>query len=320
MKLIDLEIGAAFGNLHVLVEKKSEGVTKSGKPYLNLTVRDDSRSLNGKVWDYSREFHGDVLDGSVVCIDGAVDEYQGAPQLRINTITPSSESITKFAKSTRFDVSEMWSRLVDIVGTFKEPLTKFVAEEILLKHENFVDAFKKAPAAKTVHNAWYGGLLEHVISLCGIAEPVIQHYQSRYKMNLSRDKVLFGLIMHDAGKVIEYDYSKPSFGYTKIGKLTNHIVIGPAWVYETANRFPTKDANFKLERAHLMHLLAAHHGTEEWGSPVKPSSLEALLVHHLDNLDSKMMHALELVEAEAPGDIPGFSARSYFEKTSYLKV
>src|SRR5690606_25193961 len=123
-------------------------------------------------------------------------------------------------------------------------------------------------------------LLEHVISLCGIAEPVIQHYQSRYKVNLSRDKVLFGLIMHDAGKVIEYDYSKPNFGYTKIGKLTNHIVIGPAWVYETANRFPTKDGNFKLERAHLMHLLAAHHGKEEWGSPVKPSSLEALLVHH----------------------------------------
>lgn len=320
MKLIDLEIGTGFANLHVLVEKRSEGVTKSGKPYLNLTVRDDSRSLNAKIWDYNRGTHGDLPEGCIVRIDGVVDEYQSAPQLKINNVSPSTESITKFAKSTRFDVEQMWSQLVDVVGSFKEPLTKFVAEEILLKHENFIDAFKKSPAAKAVHNAWYGGLLEHVISLCGIAEPVIHHYQSRYKMNLSRDKVLFGLIVHDAGKVIEYDYSKPTFGYTPVGKLTNHIVIGPAWVYETANRFPTKDHSFKLERAHLMHILAAHHGKEEWGSPVKPASLEALLVHHLDNLDAKMMHALELVEAETPGELPGFSAKSYFEKTAYLKV
>jgi 3'-5' exoribonuclease len=133
------------------------------------------------------------------------------------------------------------------------------------------------------------------------------------------DKVLFGLIFHDAGKMHEYDPASPTFDVSLIGYLTPHIVLGPAWVYEAARQLPPELAANRLEIAHLMHLLAAHHGQEEWGSPVRPASLEALIVHHLDNLDSKVMHALELA-THKPGPVQGMSERSFAERTPYLKV
>lgn len=301
----------------VLVEKRSENLTKGGKAFLSITVRDRDCSVDAKLWDYDPKKHSMFEEGSAVDICGKVDSYQGNPQIILDGGKPCSLPISELVRSSRFDVDKMWAELSNIVESFNEPLTKFVAKEILLKHEKFIEAFKAAPAAKIVHNAWYGGLLEHVISLCRIAEPVILHYQTSYRKKISRDKVLFGLIMHDAAKIVEYDYTKPSFNLTGLGLLTNHIVLGPAWVYETANKYEEKSLDFKMERAHLMHVLAAHHGKAEWGSPVPPASIEALLVHHLDNLDSKMMHAIELVE-EKPGEIKGFSSRSYFERSSYL--
>lgn len=314
--------------LTVLIEDKKEAVTKNGKPYLNLVVRDKGGSIQARLWDYNSEKHKAAKTGGTAQIWATVEEFNGNLQLNVKAIEESLEDPTSFYKHTRFNVEDMWAELVKLVGTFDEPMTKFVTEEILLKHAMFSDAFKKAPAAKVVHNAWYGGLLEHVISLTRMAEPLITHYQTRYCKKMSRDKVMFGLIMHDAGKIIEYDYSKPSFDKTGIGILTNHMVLGPAWIYEKANQFIQSSATaatkpeqltfWKFERAHLMHILAAHHGQIEWGSPVTPASLEAVLVHHLDNLDAKMLHAVELIEGKT-GQVPGFSERSYFEKTEFLQ-
>lgn len=310
--------GTVVEGKSALVVKKAEATTKTNKAYLKLTLRDKSGQIEAKLWDYNQDAHGFVKEGGVVEVYGSVDEYNGMAQFTVKEIHPSIEPMEKFARSTRFDVEEMWVDLVKIVDSFKEPLTKFVTEEMLMKQATIVEAFKKAPAAKAVHNAWFGGLLEHVHSLCTIAEPLIKHYQTRYCEELSRDKVLFGLIMHDAGKIIEYDYRNPSFSLTPTGLFTNHIVIGPSWVFETANKFPEKPSDFKTERAHLMHILAAHHGKVEWGSPIPPASLEAVLVHHLDNLDATMLHAWELVDGKE-GPIAGFSERSFFEKAAYFQ-
>lgn len=318
--LSTLSKGNTIDEVSVLVEKRVVSTAKNGKAFLSLTVRDKETSINAKLWDYKESDHGFVKEGEVVKIWASVDEYNGVLQLIIKGIQASSEPPESFMKSTKFNIPEMWSELVDLVGTFQEPLTKFVTEEILLKHEPFIDAFKKAPAARVVHNAWYGGLLEHVHALCRIAEPVIQHYKTRYCEKLSREKVLFGLIMHDAGKIVEYDYTKSNFKPTSIGLLTNHLVLGPAWVFEVSNRFPVeqRDEHFKEERALLMHVLAAHHGRLDWGSPVVPVTLEAILVHHIDNLDAKMMHAMDYVSGK-PGETEGFSERSHIERTPYYQ-
>lgn len=304
----------------LLVEKRSDGLAKNGKPFVSLVLRDKTGSIVGKLWDNQSGLFPLFRENCVVTVWGSVEEYNGSLQLKIGEAQESLEDPDSFSKQTEFNVEEMFGKLTEIIGSMKEPLTRFVCEEILLRQVAVTEAFKKAPAAKGMHNAWYGGLLEHVHSLCTIAEPIIRHYQTRYCKDLSRDKVMFGLMMHDAGKIVEYDYTKPAFNYTPIGQLTNHMVLGPAWVYEAANKFPEKNAlpDFKMQRAHLMHILAAHHGSNEWGSPVVPASLEAIMVHHLDNLDAKMLHALDFVKGKQ-GPVPGFSERSYFERVHYLQ-
>jgi len=316
MKVIDLKKGDSVEGIDLLVEKKQDGIAKNGKPYANVTLRDKTGSISGKIWEdvLVRCQTSALQEGNVISVSGAIEEYNSSLQFRITDFAGSFTSPDEFMKKSTFSIDEMWSHVVELIGTMKEPLTKYICEELIL-NEQFSVAYKAAPAAKAVHNAWVGGLLEHVHSLCTIAEPVIRHYQTRYCEKISRDKVLFGIMIHDAGKIIEYGEA-PAFNYTTVGKFVNHMVLGPAWVYEIANRFPNKGENFKIERANLMHILAAHHGKIEWGSPVKPSSLEAILVHHLDNLDSKMLHALDFVKGK-PGKIPGFSETSRFELTEF---
>lgn len=305
---------------------KSEALTKTGKPYLRFNLQDGAASLKCVFWGYVPADYAWLKDGSVVRVLAKIDSYNGELQGNAQVVEASTAPIDQFAKRTKFDVEDMWNQLQLIIAPMTEPLTKFVCEEVLLKHGAFIEAYKKAPAARGVHNAWYGGLLEHVWSLCSIAGPIIEHYQRNYCEKISRDKVIFGLMMHDAGKIIEYDYSNPAFQNTPEGILTNHMIVGPAWTYEVANKWwatstETKSmgrGEFKMERAHLMHVLAAHHGQIEWGSPVKPASIEAILVHHLDNLDAKVLHALDYVLGK-PGSVEGFSEKSFIERTMYLQ-
>jgi len=337
--LSSLNVGDNF-DLEVLVEKASVANTKSGKPYLRVTVRTSNSSLDGVLWNFNTELQ--VKPGIVARISGKVDAYNGAKQLNLDGINLNTNTKPDaFARWTHMSVEEIWGDLVAKVGQFTEPLTKYVTEELLLNQAAMVEAFKKAPAARSVHNNWYGGLLEHVWSLCQLADFVVPHYQKNYLQEISKDKVMFGLMVHDAGKVIEYDYRDPTFKFTAIGHFTNHMVLGPAWVYEQANKwwntataggpltsdgtitlidYPNKNLmsheKFKLERAHLMHVLAAHHGQIIWGSPVAPASIEAIIVHHLDNLDAKVLHAYDFVKNK-PGDVEGFSEQSYIEKARF---
>jgi len=306
--------GDPLNGMTLLVLSRSTGTTKKGSSYLKITFGDQTGKINANLWDIEKGGKY-LIVGEVVTIWGGIEEYNGNLQLKITDVQESTDDASKFSKSTKFNTEIMWNKLVELVGTFQEPLTKYVTEEILLQPQ-FAAAFQKAPAAKSVHNAWMGGLLEHVWSLCTVAQPTIEHYQKNYNKKISRDKVLFGLMLHDAGKIIEYDYKSIAFKRTDIGIFTNHLVLGPAWVYEAANRFPEKDSKFKIERAHLMHILAAHHGRIDWGSPVVPASVEAILVHHLDNLDAKVLHALEFIEGNS-GDVKNFSEDSWVERTPF---
>ncbi len=329
-ELKSFKTGDTVDGLTVLLEKVSVMKTKKGGNFLKFAIRDKSASIDGVFWNYDQDTDSHLKDGAVVSVTGRFDAYNGTPQFVADRLVliPGA-SADQFARRTKFDVETLWSYLVDKIGTFQEPLTKFIADELMLRQAPMVEALKRAPAAKTVHNDWYGGLLEHVWSLCEIAEPVIAHYQRNYLDKISRDKVLFGLMLHDAGKVVEYDYRNPAFTFTAIGTMTPHIVLGPAWVYEQANKWMSHMGaeaalvggmtmeKFKFERAHLMHILAAHHGQLEWGSPVKPCSIEAVLVHHLDNLDSKVLHAWDYV-LNRPGTMDGMSRQSGIERVPYV--
>jgi len=312
----DIKEGCMLEGFPVLVHDRKEGTTKTGSSFLDLTLRDKTGEIKAKLWNYASG-SDPVKSGITVKVWGAVTAYQGTLQIVINKIVAADLPIEGFLKSSRFSIDKMWGIVSAIPDSFVEPMTRHVTKELLNLHK---DLFKTAPAASGVHNAWVGGLLEHVWSLTVLAENVVKHYRAAYQPKLSRDKILFGVLIHDIGKVVEYGVNK----YTPLGCLTPHIVLGPAWVYEICNKFfMSQDVSltieeFEIERAHLMHILASHHGKLEWGSPVVPSSLEAVLVHQLDMIDSRFMHAMEKVEGK-DGDIPGFSEKSYIEKCSFLK-
>lgn len=319
-QLSEIKTGETIEGLSVLVEKCSVSMTKTGKPYLNLNIRDKHTSVSAKLWDYDPVKHAEAKANEVIFVHGTTSEFNGQMQVTITGMKRNAAGkVSDYIKSTRFDIDMMWNYIEGIIVSMTEPLTAHVCKAIIMQPA-FKAAFMKAPAAKAVHNAWYGGLIEHVYSLCNLAEKIIPQYQ-HYQPKLSRDKVMFGLIVHDAGKVTEYDYSTADYKVSPHGIMANHLVMGSAWTYYHA--MAVKDTiglshkAFVSEMTHLMHILAAHHGKQEWGSPVSPSSLEAVLVHQLDMIDSKMLHAIELIEGK-PGPIEGFSESSRFERVPYL--
>jgi len=308
----------------VFIESMSLNTAKNGKEFLNLKLRDKGSSVDAKLWGYSPLEYGWIKEGTVVLVHGKMDEYNGNKQLIIDEMFLSHAPASDFQKSTRFDITEMWENILNTAKEIEEPLAKFLCGEILLSQPAMVEAFKSAPAAKKMHNAWYGGLLEHTNAMCEFGKVVVKHYQ-KYNKNVSLSKVLFGIIMHDLGKVIEYDFKTPAYNLSSDGLLVTHLIIGPAWIYNKGIQaiphfIPTEfktQSEFKTELYQLMHIVASHHGKLEWGSPVVPSSLEALIVHNLDLLDSRLMHAIELIEGKS-GPVPHFSEKSFFEGVAFF--
>lgn len=297
--------------MRFLILELSILTAKNGKDYMNMKVRDENKvESSGKYWGVV----DGIKTGNVVTGVFKNDSYNGMPQTVFSRIELDENQATgSFEKATMYDVDKMWSSIIGLVDSMESPLIKYVTSELLMDN---LEAFKVAPAAKTVHNAWKGGLIEHVESLCFMAVSLVDHYKRRYQVEINRDLVLFGCMIHDLAKVVEYDYTSQAYNLSGEGVLTNHLVLGPAWVYHKAMSFTGEKDNELI--SHMMHVLAAHHGKIDWGSPVVPSSMEAILVHHLDNIDAKMMHAIELISGD-DGPIKGFSKPSYFEKTQFLK-
>ena len=300
--------------MRVMVLEVATLQTKMGKDYLSMKVRTiDKQEMAAKIWS----FVDGITAGMVVTGDHKMDSYQGNPHIIFNSLGPDvNQSTAEFEKSSTRDIGLMWIELNNIVEDMVNPVARIIAKELLFDPK-IEEAIKRAPAAKGVHNAWFGGLLEHMLSLCSLAKSVVPHYNNQYNANVDIDKVIFGCLVHDLGKTIEYNYKTASFDIAPEGLLVNHIVLGPAWIYNAAKQSPEL-AEFECqdEVYQLMHICAAHHGKTEWGSPVAPTTLEAILVHHIDNLDAKMMHAIELTKGKE-GPVKGFSERSWFEKVSY---
>lgn len=320
MSIDKISAGMTIAGMPVLIVEKKVAVAKNGKSYADLTVRDSTGTLKCKVWNFTDEEW--IKAGAVATVSGDTSSYQGEVQFTIALLERNlTAKPSDFAKKSRFDVEKMFVEIEEVVNGFTEPLTRYVSRTLL---KNYKDGIKVAPAATGVHNAWVGGLLEHVWSMCNMAGPIIGNYKYNYGSKLSTDKVYFGLIFHDIGKIEEYDIYNPAFPKTPDGLLVNHLVLGPSMVWESANRWFEGEekhgmsyAEFARERNHLMHVLASHHGTLEWGSPVQPVSLEAILVHQIDLIDSRVMHALELTEGKE-GQIAGFSDKSWINRTPFL--
>jgi 3'-5' exoribonuclease len=276
----DLNIGDTVDDVFVLSEKFLSR-KKDGNPFLNITLSDKTGSMKGVVWDNVDQIISQVSSGDLVHVKGNVSEYKGTPQLVIkalSTCTVESGDSSDFIPATGRDVENMFERILKLGASIEtEYLKKLLAA--FWRDEAFVAKFKSAPAAKKMHHAYLGGLLEHSLSMGLLADQIAAHYSG-----INRDLLLAGAILHDIGKIEELEYQF-KIDYSDEGRLLSHIIIGIRMIEEKLKEI----REFPEEQALLLkHMIVSHHGTREFGSPEPPKTIEAVLLYYIDDMDAKV--------------------------------
>jgi 3'-5' exoribonuclease len=300
-----------------LVQHKDVRQKKSGDLYLSLTLADRTGELDAKMWDNAAEAVETFAQDDFVRVKGLLQVFQNRPQLtlhKIQAVVEADIDVADYFPASKRDRDEMFRELQGVIAAIGNPHLKALLEAMFADEEIAV-AFRTAPAAKTIHHAWIGGLIEHVLSLCTLAKFTATHYA-----DIDLDLLLSGVILHDIGKISELKYAR-SFSYSTEGQLLGHILIGLRMVEEKARLVPGFPDKL---RELLLHLIASHHGELAFGSPKVPLFPEAMLLHHLDNLDSKMECMRGLIERDRQieGVWTGYSSaleRSVLKKGKFLQ-
>jgi 3'-5' exoribonuclease len=260
------------------VSAKQTRSKKDGAPYFALTFGDSTGHIEARMWDTTDA--GDFAVGDVVKLRGQVSRYQDKLQINVDRIRRAAAEefdLGDFLPKTERNVDELWAELNAYVDSFANPHLKALLQSFL-NDEEIASALREAPAAKSMHHAWIGGLLEHIVSLLGICDLAAKHYQ------VNRDLLLTGGVLHDIGKLRELRWGT-SFDYTLEGQLLGHITIGVGMIERKMDALP----DFPPElRVLVNHMVLSHHGKYEYGSPKLPMIPEALLLHYLDDMDAKM--------------------------------
>lgn len=294
-----------------LVQSKERKIASNGAAYLDLNLQDTTGVIPAKLWDCDRHTLDFEVD-DVVRVEGQVESYRGAAQLKIRKIsrcTDEALDLRDYLPHSARDPEEMFASLLTRLQRMEEgPLRALLLA--IMEDPALVEQYKLAPAAMSYHHAYLGGLLEHVCSLVELADQLVDHYPS-----LRRDLVVAGLVLHDLGKTQELAFGR-SFRYTTRGQLLGHITIGLEIVQEKIRSLPDFPADLK---AQLEDIILSHHGQLEFGSPKEPMFPEALVVHYLDDLDSKLasMKAQYAADRDRAGD---WTARNPALRKELLKV
>ena len=274
-----------------LVREKVLTKTKSGNPYLALRLADRTGEIDGRVWDSATDFLPLFEPDDFIKVRAEVDEFQGTLQLRIVKLRKCQEEeiqLDEFLPKTPGNMEEMLAELRKIASQIHHPFLGKLLESFFAD-EDFVKKFKLAPAAKAVHHVYLGGLLEHTLSVVQL----ILLVGPRYK-GINQDLLIAGAILHDIGKISELSFDR-SFDYTDPGRLLGHITLTVEMIDEKIRTIPEFPQDLSLL---LKHIILSHHGEYAFGSPKRPKTLEALLLHQLDDLDAKIQGFLAWIEKE----------------------
>ncbi|MGA2560011.1 MAG: HD domain-containing protein [Terracidiphilus sp.] len=299
--LANFEEGKLFDGFF-LVLAKQQRTTKNNKPYLSLVLGDKTGQLEGRIWELTDPRIAKDFDrGDIVKARGNASRFDERLQMKIDQLRvalPHEADKTDMLPCTHCDVAELWRQLVGFAESLTNPYLKLLLTT-LLDDPALSAAYREAPAAKQLHHAWLGGLLEHVISLCTLADRVAPHYPL-----LDRDLLMTGVILHDIGKVRELSW-EVGFEYTVEGMLLGHIQIGAALAERTMDSLPNFPPKLKTL---VLHMILSHHGKLEFGSPKLPMIPEALVLNFIDDLDAKMQAVSSefdrsLREGKGPGEL-----------------
>ena len=290
----DLKIGSPVQSQFVVIdiqELSYAAPSRSGESFLKLTLGDVSGTIKGVIWNRSMVTEP-IRQDEILLISGEVKDYHG-PQLNISHFEKiSREHINRayFQAVSARDPQEMWAELLEIIeaGVTDKNLRELL--RILFADEEILQKFLTAPAAKTIHHNYIGGLLEHTLEVLEICLKLTE----LYPQNINKSLLITGAIFHDLGKIEEYDQESFTFQKTDQGHLLGHITIGLNILREQIKKVPSFPAKLSVE---LEHMLISHHGEKEWGSPELPQTMDAFALFHADLVSARLKQFMQIAEA-----------------------
>lgn len=273
---------------------------RSGEAYLTLILADRTGEVSAVMWDGVEEVRKDLTEGDIVKVQGTLGMYQRERQLtltRLRRAASGEVAPDDYLPRSAADPVALLARLREVVDGLGEPHLQRLLRD-LLTDETFVAAFAAAPAAKAIHHALLGGLLEHTVSVLGLCRLLADYYPA-----LDRDLLLAAAILHDVGKIRELSWDRV-FDYTDAGRLLGHITLGALLLEERIRAIPGFPEALAQQ---LLHCILSHHGELEWGSPKRPKTLEALALHYAEDLDGKVNSFLSFAQSHPDPQHPGWT-------------
>lgn len=269
------------GDFFILIEKEL-GTKKNGETFLKLVLGDGTLSIKAVMWENIGSIEKELTKMAVVKVQGIIQTYQSELQMKVQRIRAATEeeiNFEDFYPLSREDKAAFLEYFNETIASLTEPFIVNLLKKIFAD-QDLIPRLENAPAAKKIHHNVPGGLLEHTVAVTKICDQMTRLYPV-----LNRDLLLAGALLHDIGKI--YEFSNTTFDYTDEGRLLGHLFLGTSIIQEHGRDLIVHENDRKV-MMELLHIVLSHHGQYEWGSPVVPMTLEAITLHHADNLDAKI--------------------------------
>ena len=273
-----------------LVKYSAVLVGKTGKPYMNVILTDKTGDLEARIFDQVPKYSAQATKDSYVQVEGNAQSFNSRIQVHIKDLIVLREDevdAEEYLPASFLNAEKLYAELKIIILSMKDPFYRGLMESIFVNDAEIIARFKRAPAAKSMHHAYPVGLLEHVLSIVKMLDFLSSHYGAY----VDRDLLILGGLMHDLAKIWELQYEKTT-DYTAEGRFIGHLVMGVELIEKKIQLLEAEGSlpgPFPVEKKLLAkHMVLAHHGKYEYGSPKEPICIEALIVHMIDDLDSKV--------------------------------
>ncbi|MBI4322514.1 MAG: HD domain-containing protein [Chloroflexi bacterium] len=278
--------------------------------FLVLKLADRSGEIEAKLWENGDDWYWRLREEDVVKVQGRSQVYNGSLELILERLRLAREEeydLEDFLPSTERDVAEMVRQLQSVMEGIANP---FLADLLRrLFDEETLERFARAPAAKVVHHAYLGGLIEHTLEVIKLCETALEIYPS-----LDRELLLTAAILHDVGKVREYVYRR-CIDFSDEGRLLGHIALGEEVVVSTASQVPGFPGEVLVK---LRHMVLSHHGQYEWQSPKRPKTIEACVLHLADYFSGQVAIFASLIKANQTQDTSWTAYNKFLERSVFI--
>ena len=292
----DIKPGMQINDVYMVTQPVLRNTTR-GDLYIAMYLSDRTGKINARMWQATQAVYDQIPSEGFVQVRAKSELYQNAMQMVVNdilVIDANDVALADFLPRTEKDVALMFGELKDILTTVKDPGLKALVSEFLADAE-LMKQFCTAPAAMQMHHSYLGGLLEHVHGMMKVARSILPHYPK-----VQADLVLTAIFLHDIAKTSELSY-KIAFSYTNPGQLLGHIVQVMGMIDDKVRAITEKGKTIDPDVVMcLKHIILAHHGQYDYGSPKLPATAEAFMVNYIDNLDAKMNQVANLIDND-PG-------------------